>query len=140
MSKPPQNDPSKPPAKREANSAVATAEFFAGPLPSPDILARYEQIIPGAAERILAIAEADVKHQREIEFAALHAEESSVRRGQWLGFVVALFALTTSIVALYLGSPWVAGIIGGTTVVGLVSAFVIGRIESSSEEQPTEEK
>lgn len=140
MSKPPPNNPPKPPARREANSAVASAEFFAGPLPSPDILARYEQVIPGAAERILAIAEADAKHQREIELAALRAEEASVRRGQWLGFAIALFALTISVVALYLGSPWVAGIIGGTAVVGLVSAFVLGRIGTSAEGQQPEEK
>lgn len=137
MSKPPRNDPPKPPAKRETKSAVTTTEieaFFAGPLPTPALLAGYEQIVPGAAERLLAMAEAEAKHQREIEFAALRAEESSVRRGQWLGFGIALFALSTSIVALYLGSPWVAGIVGGATVVGLVSAFVIGRVGPSSGE------
>lgn len=136
MSKPPRNDPPKPPAKREAASAVATTEieaFFVGPLPTPDLLAGYEQVVPGAAERLLAMAEADAKHQREIEFAALRAEDSSVRRGQWLGFTIALVALTVSILALYLGSPWVAGIIGGATAVGLVSAFVIGRLGTSTE-------
>ena len=42
----------------------------------------YDPIVPGAAERILAMAEADAKHQREIELAALQAADHEVRRGQ----------------------------------------------------------
>jgi uncharacterized membrane protein len=81
------------------------------------------------------MAEADAKHQREMEFAALNAEEAYIKRGQLLGFSLGIFALSTALAALYLGSSTVAGIIGGTTVVGLVSVFVIGRLTGSSEDQ-----
>jgi len=77
------------------------------------------------------MAEADARHQREIEMAALQAAEKEVRRGQLFGFSLGLTALIASVLALYLGSETVASIIGGTTVVGLVSAFIIGRTKKS---------
>ena len=91
----------------------------------------YNAIIPGAAERILTMAEDDAKHQRAIEMAALNAAKFEVRLGQWLGFIIGIAALGTSLTAIFLGAEVVAGIIGGTTVVGLVSAFIFGRIKQS---------
>lgn len=37
--------------------AAQKREVFEGPLPHPDILQKYEQIIPGIAERIVQMAE-----------------------------------------------------------------------------------
>ena len=100
-------------------------------MPPPSILEGYERLLPGAAERILAMAESDTKHQHEIEFAALRAADGEVKRGQIFAFVIGLMALGASMLALAMGSPAVAGIIGGTTVVGLVSVFIVGRFVKS---------
>ena len=96
-------------------------------MPPPAVLEGYNRLIPGAAERILVMAEEDAKHQREIELAALRAANNEVARGQIFGFVIGLAALGASMLALYMGAPAVAGVIGGTTVVGLVSVFIVGR-------------
>jgi len=48
---------------------------FSGPLPHPEILNRYDQIITGAAERILIMAEEDARHQRDIEKTAYTQSE-----------------------------------------------------------------
>ncbi len=100
---------------------------FSGPMPPPAVLEGYERLVKGAAERILVMAESDAKHQQEIEFAALRAAEAEIKRGQLFGFVIGLTALGASMLALAMGSPAVAGVIGGTTVVGLVSVFIVGR-------------
>lgn len=113
---------------REVIHQTAT---FEGPMPPPAILEGYEKLVPGAAERILSMAESDAKHQRELEFAALRATENEIKRGQNFALIVALASLSAAMYALYLGYPTVAGIIGGTTVVGLVSAFIIGRYKKS---------
>lgn len=117
-------------SKDAAHSAVARIEqaSFSGPIPHPSILEGYNRVVPGAAERILAMAEADARHQQDIEFAALRAAEAEVRRGQLFALTIGCTALAVSLLALALGSPWVSGVIGGSTVVGLVSVFVIGRI------------
>jgi len=46
--------------------------------------------------------------------------------GMLAGLAIGLAALYASFMLAMAGHDWVAGIIGGTTVVGLVSAFVIG--------------
>ncbi len=114
-----------------SGEVVHQSASFEGPMPPPAILEGYERLVPGAAERILAMAESDTKHQHSIELAALRAMENEVKRGQIFAFVIGLAALLASMFALYMGSPTVAGIIGGTTVVGLVSAFIIGRFVKS---------
>ena len=107
---------------------TAQQTSFSGPIPHPETLKGYNEIVPGAAERILAMAEDDAKHLREMEAAALNTARAEARLGQWLGFGIGIAALGTSLAALFLGSPWVAGILGGATVVGLVSVFVVGRV------------
>lgn len=138
----PQAQKQKPPKNTvsAANGAITApggngkqvAQFqqstFSGPIPPPSVLEGYERLIQGAAERILVMAESDAKHQQEIEFAALRAAEGEVKRGQLFGFIIGLTALGASMLALAMGSPAVAGVIGGTTVVGLVSVFIIGRV------------
>lgn len=38
---------------------LAQREYYSGPIPDPDTLAKYEQIHPGITEKIVAMAEAD---------------------------------------------------------------------------------
>ena len=98
-----------------------------GPLPSPDILQGYDHVVPGAAERIVVMAENEAKHRHDMDRRVLSADESFLRRGQWCGFSLGIAGLVTSLAALYLGSPDVAKVIGTTTVLGLAAVFVIGR-------------
>ena len=120
---------SQPAPQHKVQHTSVQQSSFSGPIPHPEILQGYNAIIPGAAERILSMAEDDAKHQRAIEMAALDAAKSEARLGQWLGFIIGIAALGTSLTATFLGAEVVAGIIGGTTVIGLVSAFIIGRIK-----------
>ncbi len=51
----------------------ARAEFHSGPLPLPSTFAKYDEILPGAAERILALAEAQAAHRRDMEMQRLQS-------------------------------------------------------------------
>jgi uncharacterized membrane protein len=45
-------------AKHDRRGMVAqTGTYFAGPLPPPQILEKYNSIVPGSAERIIKMAE-----------------------------------------------------------------------------------
>lgn len=118
--------PEKAPSPR--NPVAHVQASFSGPVPHPALLKDYDLLVPGAANRILLMAEQDAKHQQTMELATLKAAEESSKRGQYFGLTIGLAALLASVTTLALGSPAVAGIIGGTTVVGLVSVFIIGRV------------
>lgn len=104
---------------------------YSGPIPPPEILSGFEQIVPGAAERILAMAEENGKHQRDMEQKALAVAFRTVLIGQIFGLVIGILAFITCIIALYLGSEKTAMTIGGVTITGLVAAFVTGRFRKT---------
>jgi uncharacterized membrane protein len=104
-----------------------TQQQFSGPIPHPEILHRYDQILPGAAECILSMAEEDAKHQREIENNALEFASKEVKKGQQYGLAIGTLAFLTCIIVLWFGSEKTAMVLGGSTVLGLVTVFVVGR-------------
>jgi uncharacterized membrane protein len=124
--------PAKPANQQPANTgtqhnSIEVRETFSGPIPHPTILEEYEKIVPGAAERIIAMAESDMKHQQEMDREELRIAESQVKRGQISAFWLTIIALAVCIFALLMGSEMAASVIAGTTIVALVTAFVIGR-------------
>jgi len=122
---------------------VAQSEYFAGPLPHPDTLKRYNDIVPDAAERIIGMAERQATHRQELEKIAMQAEIQERRMGQLLGFFIAVAVLIMAAIFAYKDMPWPAGILVGTTLVSLVGAFIYGRkgnIEKSKAQLGNQEK
>ncbi len=96
-------------------------------LPSPDVLEKYKQIDPGFPERLLVMAEEDLKAKRARELEELRSEYAYRRLGQILGFAIGLVAIVTGSITAIQGAEWAGLAIGGGGVIGLVSVFVIGR-------------
>lgn len=113
----------------------------AGPLPSPDVLAGYESIVSGAAERIICMAEkqqssridlerrqleADIEHRSEMVSVQKRAHTGafvSDYLGQILGFVVAIGALAGGAYAGIVNDDWVvAALFLSLPVLGMVQA------------------
>ena len=44
-----------------------SVEFFSGPFPHPDILKKFNDVVPGSAERIIKMAEDQSAHRKELE-------------------------------------------------------------------------
>ena len=45
-------------------------------------------------------------------------------RGQWFGLAIGVSGLLVAGFCAYVGQPWPASVIGGATLVGLVTAFL----------------
>lgn len=97
-----------------------------GPLPPVADLERLEALAPGATERLMRALETQSLHRQTWEMAALrfHAEERG--RAQLYAFIFAMAGLATSAFLGYLGHPTTAAVVGGTTVVGVVTTFTLG--------------
>lgn len=52
--------------QRELHQSVSI-QHISGPLPSPEALAKYDQVVPGAAERIIKMAEQEAAHRQNEE-------------------------------------------------------------------------
>ncbi len=103
------------------------AESFQGPIPPPSILEHYEQLQPGFAERILAMAERQGMHRMQLETTALTGQLKRSSRGQVFGFVLGLVGLIAGSFCIYSGHDTAGASLGGISLVSLVTVFVIGR-------------
>lgn len=129
-----QKNPSSTPQNNKEIIAQFKAEQFHGPVPHPSILMGYEEISPGFANRIIAMAESETAHRQAMEKKALEAEiqnfsceAQDTKRGQIFGLIIGLATIFSGTFAVVKGYPWAGTFIGTGGVVGLVSVFIIGR-------------
>jgi len=112
---------------------IKTASTFSGPLPPPSILGDYNEILPNGAERIMKMAENQSSHRIDLEKHAIKEELRQSKNGQIFGFILAILGMLIAFGLAYLRHDTVAGIFGTTTIVGLVTIFVIGKRKQSKD-------
>jgi uncharacterized membrane protein len=114
---------------------VARQVGFEGPIPHPDIFKKYGEIIPDAPERILRVFEEDSAHSRAVGKAALEAQVADNRRLHWMAYSLVLLCFVLAGVLAMNDKDLLAGIILGTTLIGIVTGF----LQSHKQEKPTEQ-
>jgi len=126
----PQN---KPKDQSALSNAVMVQAQFSGPLPPPAILEHYDQIQPGAANRIICMAEEQSAHRRAIEKLIVQAEASSQRLGPILGFIIAMTVIIGGMWLIANGRE-IGGLVAVLTALGaLVGVFVYGKYQQQKE-------
>lgn len=61
---------------------------FQGPLPPPQVLAQYNEVVPGLAERVVQMAESQSRHRQELERQVVAANVAAEKRASWFGFIL----------------------------------------------------
>lgn len=139
-------------------ASQTTVQTYQGPVPHPETLRGYEEILPGAAERILSMAETEASRRHENERLALEANISAQKQqlrigefqahaifrsdtlGQILGVTVCIaFVLSATYLAIK-GFSAVACIVAALPTAALVKAFFISPIshKQNKEGPPTQ--
>lgn len=108
-------------------AAKASHQYqYSGPLPPPEVLRQFDEIVPNGAERIFNVFEQQTEHRIKLE---RHVANSELRRSWWgliFGFVIAMTTITGGcLVAAYV-SPAAGGTIATASVAALVAAFIYG--------------
>lgn len=96
-------------------------------MPDSRELEKYNEPVPGAAEKIMEAFSAQGEHRRSQEAKIIDANIAEVRAGQRYGMLFAIIALIAASFCAYVGQPWPASVIGGGTLGLGVVAFVKGR-------------
>lgn len=126
------------PEQRCAVMRAIKQESFSGPIPHPELLQKYENIQSGFAERIVGMAERQLNHRIKCENEIVEGSVDESRRGQNYGFVVALLFLGAAVFLGYSGHDWLAGGLGGGTLVSLVTIFVANKPKKSTDNDAAE--
>lgn len=120
------------------------AARFSGPLPPPDVLKQYEEIEPGAAGRIISMAESRLSHENEMEQRAIAIassvfEEKEKTYRWWIAFpstVVAIVLIAAFVAVSQMDTTWESYGLGGfiavlTLIISVYRLFFQGRKNGS---------
>lgn len=122
-----------PPEKRKKilslvrTISIRQASMHSGPLPRPEDIEKYNMIIPDGAERIMREAELQSAHRRSMEIKVVDSDNKQSSKGQNYGLIIALVCIGGSILLGLMGQPWLGGVLATTTVIGLVTVYVLGK-------------
>jgi uncharacterized membrane protein len=111
--------------KLQNNTAVMVRqETFSGPLPPPEILGQYNEIVPGLADRIVKMAESQSSHRQKLESRVVWFDGIRTMFGLIFGLVVALAGIVGG-AELILGGHSLTGLASILLPLGaIVGAFV----------------
>lgn len=99
----------------QTSIVIAARQSFSGPLPPPSAFREYEDVLPGAADRILTLAERNAQARRDqssgqlmLAATALEADDAQSKRGMLLGFILSVGLLVVTLVLALEGATWPA--------------------------------
>ena len=119
-----------PPERREELYAVIRQQrtSHSGWLPTPEYLREYEAILPGLAERIVALPEREQNFRHTSMNNVIKKDYGLRSAGQWMGMTSLVLILGFCIFLAILGYPIPAAWVAGTVIVGTVGVFVTGQL------------
>ena len=137
------------------------------PIPSAEDLRAYDSVYPGLGKNLIDNFLKETEHRRKLELDLFEHQKNLeienqkldrlalIQQGELLknnskrsshgliaGTIISLVALVTAGTVTIKGYPVVGGLIGGSTVIGLATVFVIGQQPNQfkKEEESKEEK
>jgi uncharacterized membrane protein len=134
----PTNDPTPPTSKQQPFNRVAhtvsvRGEHFSGPLPPPQVLLKYNEAVPGGAERIFAMAERQSHHRQDLEKTVIGRRTQYEGRAQILGFILAMTVAVGSMILVGMGKS-IEGLVAlGADLIAMAGVFIYGRKRQEGE-------
>jgi uncharacterized membrane protein len=120
-----QGQPLSPDQPGQVVTVQQTVQGFTGPIPPPQVLAGYEAVLPGLANRIVAMAERQSEHRQGLEQQVVSANIRHEEIGLWLGAAVAVILAAAAVIVTLAGYPETGAVIGAVDIVGVVTVFVL---------------
>ncbi len=109
-----------------AASLVSASYQFSGPIPSPQDLANYENVMPGLADRIITRFERQSEHRMELEKCVTRTNALRANLGLAAGLIVSLAGLGAAAILGLHGHDWAAGVVSVADLGVLAGVFVYG--------------
>lgn len=124
----------------KAVTKVTVSRMHIGPLPDPETLAAYSNLIPDGANRIMVMAEKEQAHAHLMDKKSLAIKKWMGFIGQIFGFCIGMTVVVGGIFLIYNGfQGWGTTVsLGGLT--GLVAVFVYGSRDRKIKQEASKNK
>ncbi len=123
------------PARTQQNQIQVAAASYSGPIPPPSELAKYEELLPGSAERIIAMAEKQSNHRQDLEKITIKSGSRDSLLGLIFGLIIGLAGIGSGTYCIIKGATAAGTVIGGGSLVSLVSVFIYGSRQRRKERE-----
>lgn len=128
-------------SNQQVFSAQQTITHYQGAIPHPDILRGMDDLVPGAAARIIKLAEDESIHRRKLEVMTVDANIAAQQQqlalgsqqnkavfrsdliGQIAGLIVCLFSIASAVFLGLEGHDWLAAPIAAIPTAAIIKAF-----------------
>ena len=105
-------------------------ELYSGPIPSPEILIKFEDAIPGAANRIITMAEKEQTHRHYRENKEILIPLITERLGMIFAFLIVLAIFGCGTWLIFIDRQVSGTILSGTSIITIVGYFIQGKKKS----------
>lgn len=113
--------------RQEQATHAIVATHFEGPLPHPSILKGYEEVLPGAADRIITMAEEQAGHRHDLEAKVIRFDELKSVVGLVFAFLIVIAAFAVGAYTALNGAPLFGGVISLAGLASVVGPFIYQR-------------
>jgi uncharacterized membrane protein len=127
------NEPEDPPVTESSIIAAIRSTSFSGPIPPPEMLKGHNEVLPGAADRILKMAENQNKHRIAMEASVAASDMKRAGHGLLAGLLVTSLLILCATWCILSGHDAAGGTLGTATIIGLAGVFVYGTITRKDE-------
>jgi len=122
--------------QRETEGLVEfQAEMHSGPLPHPRVLAQYNEIIPGAAERIFHKFEVQTEHRIKIENRLVWVSSIKELGGMISAFLIVFTTIMGGIYCALQDKPLLGGALSFSGLALLAGAFLYRNQKSQQDDK-----
>ena len=135
INKPVETTGNKPLSTQQQLVAQAAFNIHQGPLPSPEILIRYNEAVPDAANRVIVMAENQAAHRQNLERKVIESDIKNSRTGLHYGLIIGLTTVIGAVICITNGHDVAGTIFGSAGLSSLVGVFVYGSRQKMKERE-----
>lgn len=114
-------------------------ERYSGPLPHPKILSGYEQILPGTADRIVAMAEREQEHRHDMQNKMMKTESRDSALGVFFAFILSIMCIVAAVIIVWKVPNAVGALssafLGASGMISVIITFIKSTRRNSSDIQ-----
>jgi len=111
------------------------AAGFSGPIPPPEIVAKYDAVPPGAAKIILDSFQNQGQHRQSLESIVIKQGSRDSLLGLIFAFIIGMSAICGGTYCISNGHEISGAFLGGSGLTGLVGTFIYGSRERRQERE-----
>ncbi|WP_164505112.1 DUF2335 domain-containing protein [Companilactobacillus hulinensis] len=113
-----------PKEDRDKVISIITSTHFSGPIPRPEILKKYGEIVPEAPRKIIDNSINEAEHRRKFDDMALNATVHENNKRLNLATLVCMTMIICGTVLILNNHEITGGLLAGTTLLGVLGTYL----------------